>query len=384
MEKNDNNKLKPEEESSGFRPEDYEGNLFGGQKSGTNPKNPDGTKRIIIDTNASSGTYSPPKKSNFMKWFLSFLFIFLLLTAGTVLFLKNFVISPKFLNGTEKETKENQISVEVQSDNETESVNESSPDFGFNTDSIVNSVLARAKNSPVFNEEITKKQNGKTFYWNINKQNNIITIESETYSKDGKKQRFVRRIMVNDKEDIKSGAEAPVSSDISKPENKIVEKIIIREPKTKSDSKTNTIVNTEVPKEIEQKKISIEDKKEIVNEKTGEYTFEKKFGKKSQTNQNIAKTEDKTQSDLTTQEKQFANEGPLYTIQVYSTPNIEDARFWISRLQQLNIKNAYISKQKIRDITWYRVRFGEFGSKEEAKETATKYGFGQLWIDRVK
>jgi len=77
-------------------------------------------------------------------------------------------------------------------------------------------------------------------------------------------------------------------------------------------------------------------------------------------------------------------EKTVYTIQVYSTPSRDDAEIWKKKLESLNIPKAYISEQKIRDIIWYRVRFGEFSTKEAAIQAAKQLGFSQMWIDRVK
>lgn len=77
-------------------------------------------------------------------------------------------------------------------------------------------------------------------------------------------------------------------------------------------------------------------------------------------------------------------ENAVYTIQVYSTPSREDAEQWKKKLESLNIPKAYISEQKIRDIIWYRVRFGEYPTKESAIQAAKQLGFSQMWIDRVK
>ena len=72
-----------------------------------------------------------------------------------------------------------------------------------------------------------------------------------------------------------------------------------------------------------------------------------------------------------------------YTIEIYSSPSLEDAQEWLGRLKRKNI-DGFIKTQKVRDVIWYRVRFGSFGSREKAKEQALKLGFDQSWIDRVK
>jgi septal ring-binding cell division protein DamX len=74
----------------------------------------------------------------------------------------------------------------------------------------------------------------------------------------------------------------------------------------------------------------------------------------------------------------------LYTIQIYSSPNLEDAQEWLADLKSKNVNGASISEQKIRDKTWYRVRFGAYKTRQEASDAATKLGYAQSWVDRVK
>ena len=62
----------------------------------------------------------------------------------------------------------------------------------------------------------------------------------------------------------------------------------------------------------------------------------------------------------------------------------DDADSWLSLLREKDIQTGYISQQKIRDKTWYRVRFGNFSSQEEASSVAMRYGFSQSFIDRIK
>ena len=54
------------------------------------------------------------------------------------------------------------------------------------------------------------------------------------------------------------------------------------------------------------------------------------------------------------------------------------------RLRNKNVKNAFLSTQRIRDKIWYRVRFGPFDTREDAEAEALKLGFAQSWIDRVR
>ncbi|MDR0927374.1 MAG: SPOR domain-containing protein [Ignavibacteria bacterium] len=73
----------------------------------------------------------------------------------------------------------------------------------------------------------------------------------------------------------------------------------------------------------------------------------------------------------------------VYTIQIYSSPSLEDAQ---KRLEYLRSKGlgGVITPQQIRGNTWYRVRFGNYTTYEAAAEAVNKYGFGDAWIEKVK
>lgn len=73
-----------------------------------------------------------------------------------------------------------------------------------------------------------------------------------------------------------------------------------------------------------------------------------------------------------------------YSIQVYSTLSKSDAEQMLQKIQNMGVKNPFITAQQVRDEVWYRVRFGSFPNKNEAKLFASKFGFSQIWIDRVK
>jgi hypothetical protein len=73
-----------------------------------------------------------------------------------------------------------------------------------------------------------------------------------------------------------------------------------------------------------------------------------------------------------------------YTVEIYSTPSEDDAKMWINKLKSRNVDNIKITEHKLRDKTIYKVRFGKFTTREEAKTEATKLGYPQTWIDRVK
>ena len=73
-----------------------------------------------------------------------------------------------------------------------------------------------------------------------------------------------------------------------------------------------------------------------------------------------------------------------FSIQVYSTLSKKDAKDKVRTLKSKSLKNVYISEYQKRDVLWYRVRFGEFESYEEAMQEARKHGFSDAWIDRIK
>ena len=75
---------------------------------------------------------------------------------------------------------------------------------------------------------------------------------------------------------------------------------------------------------------------------------------------------------------------PVYSVQIYSSPSKEDADMWLQKLKDKRVSEAFISVQLIRGKEWYRVRFGRFPTREEAKVAALNYGFTQTWIDRIK
>ncbi len=74
----------------------------------------------------------------------------------------------------------------------------------------------------------------------------------------------------------------------------------------------------------------------------------------------------------------------VYTVQIYSSPSKEDAEAWLDKLRKRNISGGFISPQKVRDQVWYRVRFGNFASRDEASAAAKRHGFAQSWVDRIK
>ncbi len=82
--------------------------------------------------------------------------------------------------------------------------------------------------------------------------------------------------------------------------------------------------------------------------------------------------------------KQPASSKGVYTVQVYSSPSKDDAEDWMKRLRKKNIENSSLSMQQVRGTIYYRVRFGNFVTKEEAEGAAINSGFASSWVDRVK
>jgi cell division septation protein DedD len=72
-----------------------------------------------------------------------------------------------------------------------------------------------------------------------------------------------------------------------------------------------------------------------------------------------------------------------YAIEIYSTPEIEEANYWVNQLQLKGI-NAYIKPFRVRNVNYYKIRIGPFRSIEETKQVARSLGFKNFWIDRVK
>ncbi len=112
------------------------------------------------------------------------------------------------------------------------------------------------------------------------------------------------------------------------------------------------------------------------------------FPKKSKLPQ--AKPEKKTDiASITSQTKPIETTPPItekqiYTIQVYATPSAEDAEFWRQKLIAMKLNDVYISTQKVRDVIWYRVRFGKFTNRQQALDAAKQFGFSQTWVDRIQ
>lgn len=212
----------------------------------------------------------------------------------------------------------------------------------------------------------------------IAKKDTISKLEKEEISK-------------NEDKDTSIIKEKEANKDIAKQEEKIAEKKIEKSIDKEAEKPKNIISEKKIDK-VQEKIIGTKPiekvEKNIVPKKPKlvEPSKEPKIiehPKKEQPIKVIPKidrTKDiaKLEKDVNTQ-----NQNAIYTIQVYSSPSLEDAQDWVKKLKSYNI-DAYISEQMIRDVKWYRVRFGNFSTREEARSVALRYGFSQTWIDRIK
>lgn len=147
-------------------------------------------------------------------------------------------------------------------------------------------------------------------------------------------------------------------------------------------------INIEKNKKTEQK-VEPEHKKVVAS--TSKENSEKKTSVENKTER--SKVKDTKASDIASivtpqqklpEVKNTDEANAVYTVQIYASPSESDAKEWLNVLKTKNIEGVYISPQKIRDQIWYRVRFGTFNSREEARRAALRLGFNQTWIDRVK
>lgn len=74
----------------------------------------------------------------------------------------------------------------------------------------------------------------------------------------------------------------------------------------------------------------------------------------------------------------------MWVVQVFSSPSRDDADEWLQSLREKNVKDGYIVEQNLRGQPWFRVRFGQFPTREGAEAAAVNLGFRQPWIARVR
>ncbi len=74
----------------------------------------------------------------------------------------------------------------------------------------------------------------------------------------------------------------------------------------------------------------------------------------------------------------------LWVVQVFSSPSRDDADEWLQTLREKRVQDGYIVEQTLRGQPWFRVRFGQFPTREGAEAAAVNLGFRQPWIARVR
>ncbi len=109
-----------------------------------------------------------------------------------------------------------------------------------------------------------------------------------------------------------------------------------------------------------------------------------KIAAAKETTPKVTRTKPVTPSFSSTVPKRTSSKEEVYTVELYSTPSAEDANMWVGKLKSRNITDVNIQQHKYRDKIIYKVRFGKFSTREEAKQQALKLGYPQTWVDRVK
>ena len=79
-----------------------------------------------------------------------------------------------------------------------------------------------------------------------------------------------------------------------------------------------------------------------------------------------------------------SNVGAMWVVQVFSSPSRDDADEWLQTLREKRVQDGYIVEQQLRGQPWYRVRFGQFSTREDAEAAAVNLGFRQPWIARIR
>lgn len=198
--------------------------------------------------------------------------------------------------------------------------------------------------------------------------------------------------VIKPKEELKTEVTHPKTLDTIKEIHKEPQKDTVQTPKTIESTKPSLAENKKEPKEpVYEPEIKQIPKEPIKPKPTIVDAVPPKPPKKTEKKQPIQPRKPKDVATIVVPPKEKEPElpkqtsvNPIYTIQVYATPSLEDAQFWMNKLLQMRISDVFISSQKIRDVVWYRVRFGKFTNKQQAIEVAKQFGFTQTWIDRIQ
>eukprot|EP01107_Rhizomastix_libera_P010943 TRINITY_DN28284_c0_g1_i1.p1 TRINITY_DN28284_c0_g1~~TRINITY_DN28284_c0_g1_i1.p1 ORF type:complete len:533 (-),score=26.71 TRINITY_DN28284_c0_g1_i1:803-2401(-) len=233
---------------------------------------------------------------------------------------------------------------------------------------------------------------GGYYFWNkyiINHETKTEVAEHET--KEEPKEEPKHEEKHENIADTAKTEEHKTDSTLAKEENK--EHEAKEEPKVEPKEEHKTLAEKEKPhvkeetpkhdvKKIVEKKDKFVEKKIEIKEKPEKKKETKPVEKK------IAKKETKEPKENKPAKEKAEIKAPsgneVYVVQVYASPSKKDAEAWIKTLEKKGIRSGFLSPQKVRDQIWYRVRFGNYAGKEEARTAALRYGFAQSWVDRVK
>ena len=172
-----------------------------------------------------------------------------------------------------------------------------------------------------------------------------------------------------------STAAIPKEPDVSVTALDIAEKESKKPKPVIAEKKKPVIVEKPKPVVVEKPKLAVVEKPKPVEVKPIPNVVEKPKEKPV-----IASNEKKTETKPAIFPSEKKN---VFTVQVYTSPSKDDAEDWMKILKRKNI-NGFISTQKMRDKVWYRVRFGFYDTREEARAAAEKLGFDQVWIDQIR
>lgn len=256
-----------------------------------------------------------------------------------------------------------------------------------NKDRIFNSIVSNGDSTLVDNKIDSSKSSKST---NVNKSK--IKLDSN------KKEISINRDSINKSVEINDSNSLDLNGnniDIVKDKEK--ENIITKDDINNQHINKNSNVNTNKT-QIEDTKIVSNDNvinktKELPKAKTvtkdnnitnnTNIRNKEEIERKKSVSNSIQKDEKEKINNIPYPKKDLSDEG-IFTVQIYATQSKEDALFWLNKLKDQKIYDGFISEQIIRDEIWYRVRFGNFTNKDKALEEASKLGYAQTWVDRVK
>lgn len=256
-----------------------------------------------------------------------------------------------------------------------------------NKDRIFNSIVSNGDSTLVDNKIDSSKSSKST---NVNKSK--IKLDSN------KKEIAINRDSINKSVEINDSNSLDLNGnniDIVKDKEK--ENIITKDDINNQHINKNSNVNTNKT-QIEDTKIVSNDNvinktKELPKAKTvtkdnnitnnTNIRNKEEIERKKSVSNSIQKDEKEKINNIPYPKKDLSDEG-IFTVQIYATQSKEDALFWLNKLKDQKIYDGFISEQIIRDEIWYRVRFGNFTNKDKALEEASKLGYAQTWVDRVK